>query len=174
MARARVGAADMTRWIARYDGAGIETGPPGADTLAGRLGVATILSSPMPRATASARRVARGRGIVVLPDAFEAPLPVARGARLRLPPALWLGILRAGWFCGWEGGVETPAETRHRAAGVAEDLQRYAARDGAILFVGHGVLNHFIARVLRRRGWSGPRFPARGYWRHSLYAAPNR
>jgi len=172
IARDPVDAAGMASWVAEYDAVDIRAGVPDVDPLALAGSDAAILCSPMRRAVSSAKRIAQGREVVVLPDAFEAPLPVPGSGRLRLSPDTWLALLRMGWFCGVSGGAERPTETLNRASGIADILEERAMGEGAAVFVGHGILNGFIARVLRRRGWFGPRFPARGYWQSSLYEAP--
>lgn len=102
-------------------------------------------------------------------DVREAALPCAFRSGLRLPPALWGGVARTGWFCGWSGGVESFGATRRRAARAAQMLQALA-RQGDVVVIGHGLMNALIAAQLRALGWKGPRFPSRAHWQFASYS----
>src|SRR2546427_373652 len=59
------------------------------------------------------------------------------------------------------------AEWHHRAADAA--ALDPASRPPPVLLAGHGWMNGFIARALRRDGWHGPRRRTRRHWAFAVY-----
>ena len=173
VSRTAIPARDMGTWIEAYDAAGIADAPPHhARTVAERAMV--ILSSPLPRALASARLLAGDRPVAVEPDAREAALPFADWSVPRLPPALWAAPFRMGWFCGWHPRVESLQDARARAGRVADRLIRRAEERRSILLVGHGIANRLIASALRQRGWKRVAASPSGYWQWREYGWKGR
>lgn len=159
----------MAVWIDAYDANGITADEPPLAAQRIADASALLLSSPMPRAVESARRLSRGRAVEIVPQAREAALPVAALTGPALPPALWLTAFRLGWFLGWRGGVEPVRAARLRGEETARLLAARARDGGSVCLVGHGILNAFVAGALRRDGWSGPRIPVRGPWSVGVY-----
>src|SRR5947209_3581228 len=60
-----------------------------------------------------------------------------------------------------------------RAAKAASVLTGRAEESGAVVLVGHGLMNILIARRLRATGWRGPRFPSPQYWTFGSYERNN-
>src|SRR3989442_6434751 len=75
------------------------------------------------------------------------------------PPGYVEWLARSAWFCGWSAGVESLKGARERASKAASLLTARAEACGAVVLVGHGLMNILIARRLRVAGWHGPRFP---------------
>lgn len=132
-------------------------------------GKAQFIVSPLRRSRDSAELLRPATSSTVDEAVREAPLPSAFDSSLRLPPAVWAGIARSAWFCGWCPGVESFSATRRRAAQAAQRLQALATELGEVLVIGHGLMNALIARELRARGWRGPRFPSRAHWQFGRY-----
>lgn len=128
-----------------------------------------VIVSPLRRSRDSARLLRPATEPTIEEEVREAPLPSAFRSPLRLPPAVWAGIARSAWFCGWSAGVESFSDTRRRAAAAARRLQALAADRGDVLVIGHGLMNALIAAALRALGWSGARFPSRSHWQFSCY-----
>jgi broad specificity phosphatase PhoE len=99
----------------------------------------------------------------------EAELPAAIRSGLRLRPEMWARLARAAWFCGWSAGVESFRAARERASKAASVLTGHAEACGAVVLVGHGLMNILIARQLRSAGWHGPRFPRARHWAFVVY-----
>ncbi len=55
---------------------------------------------------------------------------------------------------------------------ATDKLIEIAEKHESILFVGHGFINHFIAKELKRRGWTGPKKSPREHWEFSTYNSP--
>lgn len=102
----------------------------------------------------------------------EAELPSAIRSGLRLRPDVWAWLARSAWFCGRSAGVESFRAAHERAAKAATILVARAEASGAVVLVGHGLMNVLIARQLRTTGWRGPRFPSSQHWGFGVYYLP--
>jgi len=96
-------------------------------------------------------------------------LPTALRSRLKLPPAWWSVLARIAWFSGWSPGAESFSRARRRGAEAAAALAAEAAVQGRILLAGHGWMNEFIGRALRRSGWQSPRRHTHQFWEYVIY-----
>jgi broad specificity phosphatase PhoE len=74
---------------------------------------------------------------------------------ISLPIKLWLWSARALWFLGFNNkDIETFKEARHRAHECARILIEDAQQNNTTVLVAHGLLNNFIARELKKAGWT--------------------
>ena len=128
-----------------------------------------LVASPLRRSRDSARLLAPTISALVDPRFREAELPTAIRAGLRLRPEVWALLARTAWFGGWSAGVESFKAARERAAKAASVLTGHAEEFGAVVLVGHGLMNILIARRLRAAGWRGPRFPSPQHWSFGVY-----
>jgi broad specificity phosphatase PhoE len=132
-----------------------------------------VVASTLRRSLESARLLAPSAELLIDACFREAELPSAIRSGLRLRPKVWAGLARLAWFCGWSAGVESFRDARERAAQAAAILIAQAAERGAVVLVGHGLMNVLIARQLRTAGWRGPRFPSVRHWAFGMYSVPN-
>ncbi|HEV2670660.1 MAG TPA: histidine phosphatase family protein [Gemmatimonadales bacterium] len=128
-----------------------------------------VVTSPLRRSLESAHLLAPSS--VPVTDALfrEAELPCGFRSGAQLRPDVWVVLARSAWFCGWSDGMESFAAARERASQAARLLTARAEAHDAIAVVGHGMMNIFIARALRARGWRGPRIPSPGHWSFGVY-----
>jgi broad specificity phosphatase PhoE len=82
---------------------------------------------------------------------------------------VWAVLCRLFWFAGLTSNAESFAEAKLRATHATEQLIKFAQEHDQIIFVGHGLLNRFIAKTLLKRGWLGPTSPGKKYWDYSVY-----
>jgi broad specificity phosphatase PhoE len=128
-----------------------------------------LVASPLRRSRDSARLLAPDR-VPLIDSCFrEAELPSAFRSGLRLRPEVWAMLARSAWFCGWSAGVESFKAARQRASKAASVLTAGAREFGAVVLVGHGLMNILIARHLRAAGWHGPRLPSPRHWTFGVY-----
>jgi len=127
-----------------------------------------LIATPLRRSLESARLLAPSITPIVDAHFQEPDLPCAIRSELRLSPDLWAGLARTAWFCGWSAGVEPFKAARARASKAAAVLSA-RAEAGIVVVVGHGLMNVFIARQLRRSGWRGPRLPLQRHWAFDVY-----
>lgn len=169
----RLSAAEFGRWVAAYDLAGIDPScaPPLAAIEQARS-CGHIVCSDLPRSLESAAAM----GIADIhrgePLFREMGMPHARLSFPRLPVSAWSMLFRLLWAAGYAGKAESFAAARARARAGAERLVHLAAEHGTVLLVGHGSLLWFIARHLRKQGWSGPQAAPRKYWEFAVYRRP--
>jgi broad specificity phosphatase PhoE len=95
----------------------------------------------------------------------EAGMPLAIPGSLAIRPKHWNAFARIAWILGWSQGRESWPAARRRAELAAERLNELAREHGAVLLVGHGMVNLLIQRALRATGWSGGGWRS-DYWSH--------
>lgn len=156
-------------WVDAYDAAPIDPAcPPPAAALRLARQAAWVQCSSLPRSLSSAAALG------VRPDAGdvafrELDLPRADWRFPPLPVACWLLLFRLAWVAGYRRQAESFAAARDRAAACAAGLIQLAGQQGSVLFVGHGALNWFIGRALRRAGWQSSG-GARRYWEAAVFS----
>jgi broad specificity phosphatase PhoE len=160
----------LGEWHRDEGEAPLDTSPrPGAELERLSREAKCLVASPLRRSTDSARVLAPTTVPLIDPCFREAELPTAIRSGVRLRPEMWALLARTAWFCGWSAGVESFKTVRERAAKAASVLTGHAEESGAVVLVGHGLMNILIARRLRAAGWRGPRFPSPQYWTFGVY-----
>ena len=147
--------ADVGAFEDAYDAAGIvdhEDPPP--DLIRVAADAAIIAASDLPRAVASARRIAPTREPDVTPLLREIRLEPPRWLP-RLPIQVWDVLSHAQWSYRLARG--TPHDFVRRANDAAEWLAQRAADPATVVAVTHGGFRRIVANRLEARGWSaGP------------------
>lgn len=164
----RVPASELQAQVAAYDACTIcDTPPKAAIDVAQRC--AAVVCSDLTRSLHSARALQCKE--IALADALfrEAGFPHAQWRWPPLPVAAWAVLFRALWVFGFSQGGESVAASRQRAQTAARRLAQLARERGSVLFVGHGIINRYIADALIAQGWNGPRRPGVRYWGHAVY-----
>ena len=132
-------------------------------------GATCVLASPLRRSLESAHLLAPAAEPLIDARFREAELPSTIRSAVPLPAKAWAGVARARWFCGWSDGVESFRDARARAASAATFLTEQAEIRGAVVLVGHGLMNFLIAGRLRGAGWRGPSLPSQRHWGLGIY-----
>lgn len=82
------------------------------------------------------------------------------------------GLCSSGFF--GRSAIQRTPRSHSSKQGVepacSERLAELASEHGTVLLVGHGSLNWFIARHLKKMGWSGPNKSPRKYWTFAVYS----
>lgn len=166
-------ARDLAALAAAYQLSGIiDTPPESAYRLA--QGVAMVLCSDLLRARQSAQALGFD-GRVTADSLFsEAQLPHFRQGRIRLPVGLWLIVLRVLWLACFSRNGESYRSAKRRADLSAQRLIEAADSHGSVLLVGHGVMNHLIARSLKARSWHSRVKPGKGYWGYGVFESTSK
>lgn len=166
-----VNALEFGAWVEKYNAAGIDNAceaPRHAVEQARRC--AFVVCSNLARSLESARVIGVERVAVCSPMFREMEMPFAAWKFPRLSPSAWSIFFRLAWLLGHATGAESFRAAKARARSCAEQLADSAATHGNVLFVGHGSLNWFIARHLRRMGWSCATRPPAKHWECSVYS----
>jgi hypothetical protein len=99
----------------------------------------------------------------------ESAIPHFGGGSVPLPVGTWVVVLRILWLLGFSRNGESLLDARRRAKLAAERLVELAEKHQNVLLVGHGFINHFIAKELQKSGWLGPSKPGKGFWGYGIY-----
>lgn len=165
---------DVHAWRAGYDAAGITDTSLPPDALLRRVDEAThLVASDLPRAIASAERLARGRAIQTSPLLREIPLAIP-DLPVRLPLAAWGAAIHVAWSYRILRKREHPADDTARVSAAAAWLKELTGSDLAVV-VTHGVFRAALAKELLRAGWTAEgRRGGYSHWSAWSFALPTR
>ena len=168
----RMKSSDFTEWVADYDREGVfEEGDYPPDTVKRISTAGIVFSSHLSRSVESASLL-NAEGTVSDSLFREAELPhINRDIlKVKMPPGLWAVSLRVIWLLGYSKGCESYRSTKRRALQAADKLIESAESHQTVVLVGHGFFNRMIARELRKKGWSGRRWPGSKHWNCTSYS----
>jgi broad specificity phosphatase PhoE len=94
----------------------------------------------------------------------EMEMPWGKITNLKMKPEYWAVLFRILWFFGYSKNSESFKEAKLRAAHAASLLESTATENGGVLFVGHGMLNRYIAKYLVENGWLVRKKVGSNYW----------
>lgn len=151
-----------------YDLSGIVGSPPTA-TATAIQGNRIVVCSHLPRSVESAKALGCSKVHVKDPLFRETAIPHFDSGSVPLPVSVWVVVLRLLWLFGFSRNGESLIDARMRAKQAAKRLVALAEEHQTVLLVGHGFINHFIAKELQKIGWLGPSRPARGFWGYGTY-----
>jgi broad specificity phosphatase PhoE len=166
----KISASSFHGWVKNYNTSGLcPSSKPTTKALSCAKQCKAIVCSDLPRSIESAKALKAGN--ILLSSALfnEAGLPVASWRTLKLSPNVWAVIFRFLWLLGYSNNSESFKETKMRAAEAVKKLTEVAYQHESVLFVGHGVYNRFLAKELKRSGWSGPNNPGSSHWSFGVY-----
>ena len=151
-----------------YDSAGI-VGHPSDESLGLVSRHRCIVCSDLPRSIQSAQ--ALGAESIHLSSAVfrEMNLPYFDNVPVRMPLKYWVVLLRTLWFFGFSKNAESISNAKARARLATQQLVELAREHQSVLLVGHGFMNHYVARELLANHWVGPRSPGKEYWAFGTY-----
>ncbi|WP_434136968.1 histidine phosphatase family protein (plasmid) [Pseudomonas luteola] len=163
---------EMAQWIEEYNLSeiGADTAPPEAISLVNKIGL--IATSTLPRALSSVK--ALGATPSIADSVFcEAELPVMRLPLIRLSPFTWAFVFRIFWLCGLSKKVESYREAKQRSIQAVDKLSSLSERtSGAVLLLGHGIMNRLIAKQLKHQGWEKEITQGKDYWSFAIFKKP--
>lgn len=166
----RLSAAELPSWVAAYNAAGLDGDcPPPGNTRELLVRRPFVVCSDLRRSQESAR--ALGVADIGACDALfrEINMPSADWRLPRLSLTAWECLFWFLWLFGYSVNTESMSAARRRAAYCSDRLTEWAEIHDTVLFVGHGSLNWFISRHLRRRGWSGSWRSPHRHWEFAIY-----
>jgi broad specificity phosphatase PhoE len=159
---------ELSKIAKSYDLSGI-VGTPPRDTVLAIQRCRFVVCSHLKRSIESANALGCHEVHVKDPLFCETTIPHFRTGSIPLPISVWIVVLRLMWLFGFSRNGESIADTRRRARQAAARLVELAEAHQNVLLVGHGFINLFIAKELRKSGWLGPSKPDRGYWGYGSY-----
>jgi broad specificity phosphatase PhoE len=151
-----------------YDSSGI-VGVPPRDTVSAIQGNHVVVCSHLTRSVESAKALGCSEVHVKDPLFCETAIPHFSSGSIPLPASFWIVVLRLLWLFGFSRNGESLNDARRRAKQAADRLIKLAEAHQNVLLVGHGFINHFIAKELLNSNWRGPSKPGTGYWGYGIY-----
>lgn len=163
-------AAKFYDWVVSYDTNELDgLSKPSEEARSIARSANAVVCSELPRSIESAR-ILGVKEITLCQSLFnEAELPIAQWEYPKLSVRIWAILFRLGWFFGYSNGSETLQEAKERASKAARQLIELAEAHQSVAFIGHGIINRFIASELREKGWNGPKVPSKKYWEYGVY-----
>jgi broad specificity phosphatase PhoE len=166
--KGNVRAKDLSEIAKSYDLAGILGDPP-RETVEAVQGNNKVVCSHLTRSIESAKALGYTELYLKEPLFCESAIPHFSRGSIPLPISVWVVILRLLWLFGFSRNGESFVSAKKRAKQAATTLVKLADEHQSVLLVGHGFINHFIAKELRKSGWLGPSKPGKGYWGYGVY-----
>ncbi len=166
----RLNAAEFGAWVEKYNAAGIDSEcQPPLEAIEQATKCAFTVCSNLARSVESAKALGVER-IGVCSSMFrEMDMPHATWRFPSISLLAWSVFFRLAWAFGYSANAESFKAAKTRARGCAEHLANLSSTHGTVLFVGHGSLNWFIAKYLKRMGWLSAEKPPRKYWEYSVF-----
>lgn len=161
-------ARDLAQAINTYEYAGVCGSPP-MDARDHVRACNAVVCSDLPRSVESAYRLGIKKIHTIDEHYRECELPHFSSGSLILPTKLWVALLRTLWLLGFSRNAESIKDAKNRAKQVAYHLIKLAEEHETVAFVGHGVLNYYVAKELRSLNWHGPKRPRAHYWATNIY-----
>jgi len=128
---------------------------------------AMIVCSDLNRSLSSA--LACGVRPKVIDPVFQESIPPHfQNDWMQFSPKQWLLFSRVLWMIGFSKHGESLQSTKQRAQKAADSLIGFSEKRDVVLF-GHGLFNIMIAKALKKRGYQGPRIPAKFHWEYGVY-----
>ena len=144
----------LRAWLAAYDAAGIAADDrPPAPLRAATARAGLVAASDLPRALASARRLAPHAAIVATPLLREVPPAVPALGPLRLPLAAWALCVGVRGAARLLARVPAPAPALAQGAAAAAWLAALAGRHAHVVAVTHANVRRYVALALAADGW---------------------
>lgn len=157
--------AGLQRWRDGYDSAGLRAGSQPPARLVREAAEAThVIASDLPRAVASAERLAPGRSIQLSPLLREVPLGIPAWPT-RLPLSAWALLIHLAWTYRIGRGTDATEHELARAVDAARWLAGIVADGSSAVVVTHGVFRRLLAKQLVEQGWQSlGRRGGYGHW----------
>ena len=103
----------------------------------------------------------------------ELTVPSADWRGVKLPPQAWLVFFRIASLFGYRGGGESFADAKARAVQAVDRLTDTKSEAESTMLLGHGLMNRFIARELKRRGWRETKALGKANWSYGIFELEN-
>lgn len=171
MYRRKFSANELKPLITAFNESGlnIKKMPPSGALSVAKSCKATVCSD-LPRSIESAKALGV-QNIDLIDSVFrEAEMPHPEWRYPRLALLTWFIIMRTLWFLGYHNNTGEPiSSAKNRADTAFLKLKQMADEHGSVILIGHGILNHLLAKRLRSNGWRGPKNPGNRYWGYGIY-----
>ncbi|VAW71483.1 hypothetical protein MNBD_GAMMA12-3808 [hydrothermal vent metagenome] len=169
-AHGKLTAREIHQWVESYNSASlVAQSKPSKQAIEIANSCNTVVCSDLPRSIESAHVLGINK-IDIIDSLFrEVELPHSSFPSPKLPQSFWIVLFRVLCVFGYSSNGESLKVAKIRALEGVGRLVEIAKNDGAVLLVGHGFINRFIAKELLSSGWQGPNSPGRQFWEFGVY-----
>src|SRR5262245_39492685 len=151
------------KWRRSYYHASIKLDKEKAADVARKVGgQAKYFSSDLKRAVHTAAEIIQGAEVIKEKVFREMELPLVV-LPIRAKCSSWLVVSRLLCLCGFGSRGESFKQAKARMRRAVARLLDEAKKQDVVLF-GHGMMNYFIAKELKRSGWRGDLPSKIKYW----------
>ena len=160
---------EAIRFIKDYDSVDIYT-PEFVPVVIAPDELGVIHTSSIPRSISTAVLVFN-REDLQRPDSLfrEFERKIFSFPNIKLGLKCWLTTSRVLWFMGLnKKGIEGFAKAKARARSGVKFLEKDALKNGKTLLVSHGLINHYLAKYLKKNGWTEVYDGGKGYLSQKL------
>lgn len=155
-------ASGFAKWVRHYKLSKVDISSLPPKPLIDSLKSHYIISSNLPRTIDSAYLCANKAPDLILTQITEMDIP-----RYKYPLILkaytWLIMSRILWVLGFNRKVESFKAAKVRAKTSANTLYALAIQHENLAVFGHGMINRYIAKELKKQGWKSTS-QGKGYW----------
>lgn len=165
-----VSSIDFKSWIDAYNSAALcQNLKPTKETVDIVKTCNAIFCSHLPRSFASANLLGIDKVDCIKYELREMEMPWGHLTHIKIKPAYWAVIFRVLWFFGYANNSESFKDAKLRAGEAALLLEATAKEKCNVLFLGHGMLNRYIAKSLVRNGWQVKKKVGSRYWEFGVF-----
>ena len=159
---------EVTHHIERYDHAPVKDTPPAqAIEVASTCDAVVCSSLVRSHHSAAALNIC---SIHVVDKIFnEVAMPHFKNGAIKLPIRIWIILYRLMSLANFSRNGESYRQAKKRAKHATAKLIKIATYNKRTLLVGHGFINHLIAKELQKQNWKGPKSPGKHYWSFDTY-----
>lgn len=165
----KLSSSEFKRWIDIYNSVALDVRVKPSQDVINRASLCNkVVCSDLSRSLESAKLLGLSQVHCISAIFREFELPYGQEANnrgwLKLTPAFWFVCYRILWFLGYSCHCESLSTARNRAKSAADILHEKAIQGETVLFVGHSLLNFYIAKNLTAKGWQGSISLFSKYW----------
>lgn len=129
----------------------------------------SVFSSDMTRTKLTASFLFKEKNIKVDKVFREFDLDVLNIPLVKIRFNNWLAVSRIFWFCNLIKNTRMPKDEIKRAAEATSILINHQKQEDNVVLVGHGMINHYISKNLKKEGWKLHKKIGKGYLGIKIY-----
>lgn len=126
------------------------------------------ISSDLPRGISSCELLGLGNVNTIDPCFRESAPPFLEFSWPRLTFFSWAVVFRVAWLFGFSKNGESFKDAKLRSRLCADKLEILSRETGAVLHVGHGIMNRLLIKELKRRKWLVKDHTGEKYWSYTI------
>lgn len=166
----KISAADFGAWVSDYDLASLDKEyRPTQLAIETATSSAFSVCSSLPRSIESAAFLGINEPDITSQQFRECEMPYLKWTYPNLSIKSWSVFFRLLQLAGYSNNAESYKDIKRRSEACAVQLANLSHKHGSVIFIGHGTLNWFLHKDLKKMGWVGPKKSAKKHWEWAEY-----